>query len=314
MSKRLRLYDLLGVDELADEVAIRRAFKRLSDPLRPERNHPDADAPVRLQRLRDAYDVLADAGSRALYDEFGEAALVRGFDARAARQKREREAEQAERRKKAALIAPTAQERPKTAPDGTQLARDWSLRIAIGKKMAHKGGLLRLPVTRPVPCDRCAASGHTERTCRNCDGDKQIETMKAEPCATCHGVGLVAGEPTWCRRCRGRGFRGSSWCKQCGGCGLAVRRLECAPCAGRGLKSIPVTLRCGRCKGTGFILCSRCDGAGEVPKSRMFTLRVPARTVDHLEYRYTGAGFASRNGLPTDLHVQFVILERAPRR
>lgn len=65
-------YELLGILEIADEAAIRRAFRTFSRAFHPDA-HPGTDAPtlVRLRRLfqrgTEAYRVLTDPEARAAY-------------------------------------------------------------------------------------------------------------------------------------------------------------------------------------------------------------------------------------------------------
>ncbi|XP_012282512.1 dnaJ homolog subfamily C member 1 [Orussus abietinus] len=61
-------YDLLGVPQAANASEIRKAFRRLSLQLHPDKN-PAEDAEQQFRHLVAVYDVLKDPGKRELYDD-----------------------------------------------------------------------------------------------------------------------------------------------------------------------------------------------------------------------------------------------------
>jgi len=66
-------YKLLGVAKDASDCDIKKAFRRLA-----VKHHPDKGGdPEEFKRISRAYEVLADARKRAVYDEYGEE--VRGW-------------------------------------------------------------------------------------------------------------------------------------------------------------------------------------------------------------------------------------------
>src|SRR3954447_14627287 len=70
-------YELLGVRRDADESTIKKAYRRLA-----REHHPDvsesADADVRFREVSEAYEVLSNSETRALYDRYGHAGLRSG--------------------------------------------------------------------------------------------------------------------------------------------------------------------------------------------------------------------------------------------
>ena len=63
------LYDQLGVSPQADPETLRQAFRRRSKTLHPDTTTRPADEAARdFQRLREAYELLADPARRRLYD------------------------------------------------------------------------------------------------------------------------------------------------------------------------------------------------------------------------------------------------------
>jgi curved DNA-binding protein len=79
------LYGVLGVSKGADAEEIKKAYRKLASQLHPDKNPGRADIESRFKEVNHAYQVLSDAGKRALYDEFGEDGLREGFNAEQAR-------------------------------------------------------------------------------------------------------------------------------------------------------------------------------------------------------------------------------------
>ena len=60
-------YQILGVDRLANEREIKRAFRKLAIAYHPDRN-PSKDAEAFIKEIIEAYEVLDDPAQRMLYD------------------------------------------------------------------------------------------------------------------------------------------------------------------------------------------------------------------------------------------------------
>jgi DnaJ-class molecular chaperone len=73
-------YQVLGVARGASEDDIRKAYRKLARKYHPDVNPNDKEAEERFKEIAFAYDILADASKRKLYDEFGTAGLSEGFD------------------------------------------------------------------------------------------------------------------------------------------------------------------------------------------------------------------------------------------
>src|SRR5690349_25163546 len=70
-------YELLGVPRDASESEIKKAFRRLARELHPDVSEaPDAEE--RFREAAEAYEVLTNDETRALYDRYGHAGLRSG--------------------------------------------------------------------------------------------------------------------------------------------------------------------------------------------------------------------------------------------
>jgi DnaJ-class molecular chaperone len=84
------LYVALGVQRGSDTRAIKQAYRELTRRFHPDVNRGREWSEELYREIILAYTILGDGRTRALYDEFGEQSLLRGFDPSRARAARER--------------------------------------------------------------------------------------------------------------------------------------------------------------------------------------------------------------------------------
>ena len=200
------LYELLGVARGATDAEIKKAFRKLARELHPDVSQ-EPDAPERFKEVAQAYEVLSNAESRKLYDQYGHAGLKRGgftptdFDlgnlgdifsaffgddlfGRGAR----------------------------TAARGGDVAARLEIQLAD----AYTGVTRRIDLEVAATCDRCsgdgAEPGTTPVTCPTCNGAGRVqqvsrsvfgEFVRTGACPGCSGTGRVVETP--CERCEGHG-------------------------------------------------------------------------------------------------------------
>ena len=207
MSKR-DYYEVLGVPRSADEQQIKSAYRKLALKYHPDRNPGDARAEERFKEAAEAYAVLADAGKRSRYDQFGHAGVDRaggpqGFDP--------------------TIFADFGdilgnlgdifgfggfgQGRRSGPARGTDLRYD--LQIEFADAAAGTETVLKIP--RLEACARCDGSGSrggAPQVCPQCQGRGQVRYQQgfltvARTCGHCRGQGQVITDP--CRECHGQG-------------------------------------------------------------------------------------------------------------
>ena len=68
-------YEILGVERTAEEVEIKRSYRKLAIKYHPDRNPGNPAAAEKFKEISQAYEVLGDPEKRELYDRYGEDAF-----------------------------------------------------------------------------------------------------------------------------------------------------------------------------------------------------------------------------------------------
>ena len=218
-------YKVLDVPKDASADEIKKKYRKLARQLHPDKNPGDAKAEERFKEVSEAYDVLSDDAKRKEYDEARTLfAGGRGFGG-------------------GGYGAPGGFSGGTTYDFGdlfgdeggglgdllggifnrgrggsTRTARaprrgaDVESEITLGFDEALSGATIPLRLASDAACESChgtgARAGTVPRLCPACDGSGQTSRNAggfafAEPCAACHGRGLIVDDP--CTTCRGSG-------------------------------------------------------------------------------------------------------------
>jgi molecular chaperone DnaJ len=202
-------YELLGVSRNADDGAIKKAFRRLAREL-----HPDVsaapDAEVRFREVSEAYEVLSNAETRALYDRYGHAGLRSGgfspshfdigglgdlFSAFFGDDVFGSSPRGGQRQQRGADLAAEVEIELTEAASGISVSVPFQAAVPCGRC----GGDGAEPGTQPTTCPRCAGSGRLQQVSRSVFG----EFVRTQACTHCNGRGVLIDNP--CSDCRGGG-------------------------------------------------------------------------------------------------------------
>ncbi len=203
-------YEILGVSRNADDVEIKKAYRRLARRYHPDVNQHDPEAESKFKEVNQAYEVLSDANKRRQYDQFGHVGRGTGgegfggfggadagfenifdmffgdFTGQRSRQSRGEE------------------------------GSDFLVEKEITFMEAAFGAETVVDITRPASCDEChgtgAAKGTQPSTCPTCGGSGGVRTSQrtilgnitqTRTCPQCRGRGKIINQP--CSTCRGEG-------------------------------------------------------------------------------------------------------------
>ncbi|HEY6960431.1 MAG TPA: molecular chaperone DnaJ [Gaiellaceae bacterium] len=204
-------YELLGVPRDADEQTIKKAFRRLARQLHPDVSQ-EPEAETRFREVTEAYEVLTNSETRALYDRYGHAGLRSGgfqptrFDVGGLGDifsmffgddlfgRGGGGGAGAASRRGADVGAEIAIDLVDAA-HGTTVAVPFD----VATTCARCGGDGVEPGTTPLGCDRCGGTGRLQQVSRSVFG----EFIRTQACPACHGRGVVIEHP--CEQCDGEG-------------------------------------------------------------------------------------------------------------
>src|SRR6201990_1582406 len=207
MAKRC-YYEVLEVDRVADDGALKTSFRKLAMKWHPDRNPGDKDSEHRFKEINEAYEVLKDPQKRAAYDRFGHAAFEQGgpgggagFGAGFASSFSDIFED---------LFGMAGQRGRGGRERGADLR--YNMEITLEEAFGGKTAQIEIPVsvtcescsgtgakagTKPKTCSMCGGAGRVrqaqgfftlERTCPGCQGRGQ---MIEDPCPSCPGSGRV---------------------------------------------------------------------------------------------------------------------------
>ena len=206
-------YDILGVDQGADERELKSAFRKLAMDCHPDRNPGDVAAEQKFKELNEAYEALKDPQKRAAYDRFGHAAFDGahgggsggGFGPDFSSSMSDMFDD---------LFGEFMGGRRGGGPGRTSAERGADLRynMEIPLADAFNGRTAEIRVPTSVSCETCSGSGAKPGTdpasCSTCGGMGKVRTSQGfftieRTCPACHGRGEVIKDP--CGTCAGQG-------------------------------------------------------------------------------------------------------------
>jgi molecular chaperone DnaJ len=215
MTKR-DYYEILGVSRDAGPEEIKKAYRQMAMKHHPDRNPGDTAAEEKFKEAAEAYEVLADAEKRTLYDRYGHDGVkgggrggFEGFDF---------DLSDALRTFMDGFggfgdFFGSSRQR-----SGQEKGNDIQVRILITLEEAAQGVEKKIRLKRQVHCDACGGTGSKSasglQTCPVCHGSGQVRQVSRSflgqfvniaPCRNCGGAGRIVKDP--CAACGGAGRR-----------------------------------------------------------------------------------------------------------
>jgi molecular chaperone DnaJ len=212
MSKR-DYYEVLGVEKGATEREIKKAYKRLAMKYHPDRTEGDKDLEVKFKEVKEAYEILSDAGNRQKYDQYGHAAFENGHGQGGGH---------------GGFGGGSADfgdvfgdvfgdifgggGRRGGGGQRQQRGSDLRYNLEMSLEDAVRGKELEIKVPTWVSCEPCKGSGANKgskpKTCSTCHGQGQVQMRQGffavqQTCPTCKGQGQIISDP--CKSCHGQG-------------------------------------------------------------------------------------------------------------
>jgi molecular chaperone DnaJ len=209
MAKR-DFYEVLGVARDAAEEDIKKAYRKLAMKFHPDRNQGDKSkqAEEKFKEVKEAYEVLTDAGKRAAYDRFGHA----GVDPAAGGGFRGGEGMGGFAEAFGDIFGDIFGGGRGGGRSNAFRGADLRYNMEITLEQAAKGFATDIRVPGWDNCETCHGSGAkpgtSPKTCTMCGGAGAVRMQQGffsiqQTCPTCRGSGKVIAEP--CAACSGAG-------------------------------------------------------------------------------------------------------------
>ncbi len=220
MAQKRDYYEVLGVDKMASEEEIKKAYRKIAIKYHPDRNPGDKEAEDKFKEAAEAYNVLHDPQKRQQYDQFGFDGPMgsggfegfggasmdlndifnmfgdvfggRGFSGFGGFGSRGGQRTQQHR------------------------GNDLRLKVKLSLKEINEGVTKKFKVRKDITCQHChgtgAESGSGTETCPTCHGQGYVVRTQQSlfgmmqtqsVCPTCHGEGQVIKNK--CHECGGKG-------------------------------------------------------------------------------------------------------------
>ncbi len=200
MAKR-DYYEVLGVNKDAGDDDIKKAYRKLAMKHHPDRNPDNPKSEEHFKEAKEAYEILADSGKRAAYDQYGHAGVdpsaggagMGGFSD---------------------AFGDIFSDIFGGGRSRSTVFRGADLRynLEISLEDAARGTETRIRIPAMERCDACAGAGAKKgtqpATCPTCSGHGQVRMQQGffsiqQTCPRCHGTGKIIPNP--CPACSGAG-------------------------------------------------------------------------------------------------------------
>ena len=218
-------YEVLGVQKVASEEEIKKAYKKMARKYHPDLNPGDKDAEEKFKEVNEAYEVLSDSEKKARYDQFGFAGVDPNFGAGGGGYGGGAGFDFGDLGDIFGSFfgGGFGGGQTRRNPNAPQRGESIRMNLTISFEEAAFGCEKELTVDRYESCETChgsgAAPGTSPETCPDCGGSGVVQTRRQTP------MGVFASTAP-CSRCGGRGKIIKEPCKDCRGSGMVRRRRK----------------------------------------------------------------------------------------
>ncbi len=215
MTKR-DYYEILGVTKGADEITIKKAYRKIAMKYHPDRNPNDSTAEDKFKEAAEAYEVLSDADKKARYDRYGHAGvdpnMGRGsYSGGMTMEDIFRQFGDVFGESGGAFDTFFGGGRQRS---GGQQGSNLRIKVALTLQDIAEGVTKKLKVKKKVACDQCDGSGAKDAsslsTCSTCGGGGYVRQIKQTFLGQMQTTGV-------CPHCHGSGKRITAKCSKCSG-------------------------------------------------------------------------------------------------
>ena len=218
-------YEVLGVQKVASEEEIKKAYKKMARKYHPDLNPGDKDAEEKFKEVNEAYEVLSDSEKKARYDQFGFAGVDPNFGAGGGGYGGGAGFDFGDLGDIFGSFfgGGFGGGQTRRNPNAPQRGESIRMNLTISFEEAAFGCEKELELDRYESCETChgsgAAPGTSPETCPDCGGSGVVQTRRQTP------MGVFASTAP-CSRCGGRGKIIKEPCKDCRGSGMVRRRRK----------------------------------------------------------------------------------------